>query len=115
MDVGPLTGQMVDLLIEEADREVVGLGGDVLRQTDEGRAAAGSSIVCTAGSDDTTCSGFMMRSQYRLTERNASLTVVDGSPKCSTCCSTGSGRRLAKVSPAINSNGMRLSAPLRRR
>ena len=35
MDVGPLTGQMVDLLIEEADREVVGLGGDVLRQTDE--------------------------------------------------------------------------------
>ena len=41
MDVGPLTGQMVDLLIEEADREVVGLGGDVLRQTDEGRAAVG--------------------------------------------------------------------------
>ncbi len=31
MDVGPLTGQMVDLLVEEADREVVGLGGDVLR------------------------------------------------------------------------------------
>jgi len=74
-----------------------------------GPQSAGSSIVCTAwGSDDTTCSGFMMRSQYRLTERNASLTVVDGSPKCSTCCSTGSGRRLAKVSPAINSNGMRL-------
>ena len=64
MDVGPLTGQMVDLLVEEADREVVGLGGDVLRQPMKaGPQSAGSSIVCTAwGSDDTTCSGFMMRS-----------------------------------------------------
>ena len=50
----------------------------------------------------------MMRSQYRLTERNALLTVVDGSTGSSTCCRAGSGRRLAKVSTAINSNRMRL-------
>ena len=73
-----------------------------------GPQSAGSSIVCTAcGSDETTCSGFMMRSQYRLTDRKASLTVVDGSPKCSTCWRTGSGSRLANVSPAMSSRGMR--------
>ena len=32
-----------------------------------------------------------------------------GSPKCSTCCSTGSGRRLWNVSPASSSTGSRLA------
>jgi hypothetical protein len=31
------------------------------------------------------------------------------SPKSSTCCSTGSGRRLANTSPGMNSTGRRLT------
>ena len=54
MDVGPLTGQMVDLLVEEADREVVGLGGDVLgRPMKAGPQSAGSSIVSLRGAATT--------------------------------------------------------------
>ena len=40
-----------------------------------------------------------MRSQKRDTGRRQSLAVTVGSPKSSICCSTGSGWRLAKVSP----------------
>ena len=41
MDVGSGPGQVVDLLVEEPDREVVGLGRDVLGEADERRAAVG--------------------------------------------------------------------------
>ena len=44
-----------------------------------------------------------------MTGLKASLTVIVGSPKCSTCCSTGSGIRLWNVSPASNSTGSRLA------
>jgi hypothetical protein len=40
-----------------------------------------------------------MRSQNRVTGLNESFTVAEGSWKLSTCCSTGSGMRLANVSP----------------
>ena len=39
----------------------------------------------------------------------AQRTVVDGAPACSTCCSTGSGMRLVKVSPARSNSGSRLA------
>lgn len=35
------------------------------------------------------------------------MTVTDGTPKCSTCCSTGSGNRETKLSPLMNSTGSR--------
>ena len=71
---------------------------------------AGSSIVATAwGSEWTTCSGLTMRSQNRVTGLNESFTVAEGSWKLSTCCSTGSGMRLANVSPESSSTGRRLA------
>jgi hypothetical protein len=39
----------------------------------------------------------------------ASFTVTDGSPNGSTCCNTGSGMRLANVSPESSSTGSRLA------
>ena len=48
-----------------------------------------------------------MRSQYLVTGWKASLTVIEGIPKCSTCWSTGSGVRDAKESPAISRSGIR--------
>ncbi len=51
----------------------------------------------------------MMRSQKRDTGRKQSLAETVGSPKCSTCCSTGSGLRSAKMSPGRNSTGRRLT------
>ena len=63
-----------------------------------GPHVAGSSIVATAGSVWTTCAGLTMRSQ-RVTGLKVSFTVTDGSPKPSTCWRTGSGMRLANVSP----------------
>jgi hypothetical protein len=78
-----------------------------------GPQSAGSSIVATAwGSDWSTCSGRTMRSQNRVTGRNASLAVMVGSPKCSTCCSTGSFSRLANVSPESSSTGRRLACAM---
>ncbi len=50
-----------------------------------------------------------MRSQKRVTALNASLTASVGSWKCSTCCNTGSGMRLAKLSPPKSSSGSRLA------
>ena len=44
-----------------------------------------------------------------MTALKASFTVIVGLPKCSTCCITGSGRRLAKVSPARSSTGRRFA------
>ena len=38
------------------------------------------------------------------------MTVVDGAPGCSTCCSTGSGMRLWKVSPGSRSSGSRFAS-----
>ncbi len=55
------------------------------------------------------CSGRAIRSQYRLTALNASLAVTLGSENCSTCWSTGSGCRQAKVSPGRSSTGMRFT------
>ncbi len=57
-------------------------------------------------------SGRTIRSQYRVTALKASFTVVEGSAKCSTCCSTGSGSRFAKVSPEISSTGSRLACAM---
>ena len=75
-----------------------------------GPQSAGSSRVLTAcGSELRTCAGCMRRSQKRTTGRNPSFTVVDGEPKCSTCWSTGSGRRDTKVSPEMNSTGSRFA------
>ena len=75
-----------------------------------GPQSAGSSMVFTAlGRAWTTWAGSVIRSQYRTTARKASLTVVPGAPKCSTCWRTGSGIRWSKVSPASSSSGSRLA------
>ncbi len=74
------------------------------------QSAGSSSMAIASGSDWITCSGRVIRSQYRTTGRNASFTVVEGSPKCSTCCSTGSGSRLWNVSPESSSTGSRLAS-----
>ena len=37
------------------------------------------------------------------------MALIVPSPKFSTCCSTGSGRRLANTSPGISSTGRRLT------
>ncbi|CAB5020833.1 unannotated protein [freshwater metagenome] len=70
-----------------------------------------NSIEITCGNAVNNWAGCMMRSQKRTTGRNASFTVVAGAPKCSTCCSTGSGRREAKVSPAMINIGSRFAMP----
>ena len=49
-----------------------------------------------------------MRSKYLETDLNASFCVSVGEVKFSTCCKTGSGKRLEKVSPGINNKGRRL-------
>ncbi len=50
-----------------------------------------------------------MRSQNRLTALNASFTPKVGSPKCSSCCNTGSGRRVKNASPHSINTGNRLA------
>ena len=50
-----------------------------------------------------------MRSQKRATGRKQSLALTVGSAKSSTCCSTGSGRRPAKMSPGSSNRGSRLT------
>ena len=56
-----------------------------------------------------TCSGRSMRSQYLQTGRKASLVETARLPLCSSCCSTGSGWREAKVSAGKTSSGMLLT------
>ncbi len=55
------------------------------------------------------CSGRVIRSQYRDTGRKQSFAVMVGSPAFSICCKTGSGRRLAKTSPGSRRTGSRLT------
>ena len=75
-----------------------------------GPHSPGSRMMLTAcGSELSTWAGSVMRSQKRTTGRKASFTVIDGVPGCSTCCSTGSGRREWKVSPAMKSTGSRFA------
>ncbi len=75
-----------------------------------GPQSPGSSIVSTAaGSDCATCSGRVIRSQYRVTARNASFTVAAGLSKRSICWSTGSGIRLWNVSPESSRIGSRFA------
>ena len=78
-----------------------------------GPQSAGSSIVATAwGSDWSSWAGCAIRSQYRVTGRNASFTVTLGSPNGSTCCSTGSGTRFTNVSPESRSTGSRFACAM---
>ena len=42
-------------------------------------------------------------------EEASGVTVVVGSPKCSTCWSTGSGRREVKASPEMKRAGSRFA------
>ena len=75
-----------------------------------GPQSAGSvSTRATWGSVERSCSGRVIRSKYRDTGRKASLTDVVGSPKCSTCWSTGSGALPVKVSPGSSSTGSRFA------
>ena len=75
-----------------------------------GPHSAGSvSTWIARGSEARSCSGRMMRSKKRETGLKQSLAVTVASPKSSTCCRTGSGRRLAKVSPGSSSTGRRLT------
>ena len=55
------------------------------------------------------CSGRVIRSQYRETGRKQSLAEIVGSPKSSTCWRTGSGMRLANTSPGRSSTGRRFT------
>ena len=78
------------------------------RQT--GPHSAGSVIVRIAcGSAARICSGRTMRSKNRVTGRRLSLALMSPQWKSSTCCSTGSGARDAKVSPGNSSTGRRFT------
>ena len=75
-----------------------------------GPRVAGSSITASAcGSDCTICSGRLIRSQYRVTGLNASVTVIVGFSNTSTCWSTGSTIRCWNVSPENSRTGIRLA------
>ena len=54
------------------------------------------------------CSGRAIRSQYRETGRNASLTDTSCDHPASSCWSTDPTRRVAKTSPGSSSTGSRL-------
>ncbi len=54
------------------------------------------------------CSGRFTRSKNFERGRKASLTVMSYAYGCSSCCSTGSAARVAKVSDGSNSTGSRL-------
>ncbi len=49
-----------------------------------------------------------MRSKYRDTGRNVSFTEAPCQAGSSSCCSTGAGARVAKMSPGSSSTGSRL-------
>ena len=51
------------------------------------------------------CSGLVILSKYLVTGLNASLAVIPGLLKCSTCWRTGSGILFAYVSPGKNKIG----------
>ena len=71
--------------------------------------SAGSvSTRMARGSDTMSCSGRFTRSQNFDTGRKASLTLTSGFVGSSSCCSTGSGARLAKMSEGNSSTGTRL-------
>ena len=53
------------------------------------------------------CSGRVMRSKYRESGLNASLTERVASCGCSSCCKTGSGARFANVSDGKSKTGKR--------
>src|SRR3990172_7385344 len=55
------------------------------------------------------CSGRLMRSQYRETGRRASLTETSSDSGSSSCWSTGATRRVAKMSPGSSRTGRRLT------
>jgi hypothetical protein len=59
-------------------------------------------------SADGSCSALLMRSQYRDTGLKQSLTEISRVDGDSSCCRTGSGRRVAKMSPGSSSTGSRL-------
>ena len=61
-----------------------------------------------SGSAVTICSGRVMRSQYRETGLKQSFTDTSWLCADSSCCSTGAGRRPAKMSPGRSSTGTRL-------
>jgi hypothetical protein len=50
-----------------------------------------------------------MRSNQRVTGRNASFTLTSPAAKSSSCCSTGSGAREANTSPGSSSTGRRFT------
>ena len=53
------------------------------------------------------CSGRLMRSKNLESGLKASFTEIDRSYGCSSCCSTGSDTRVAKVSAGNNKTGKR--------
>ena len=57
------------------------------------------------GRDEMICSGRVILSKYLTTDLKLSFCVNPGLLKCSTCCNTGSGNLLAKVSPGKNKIG----------
>ncbi len=71
--------------------------------------SAGSvSTRMAASREGMSCSGRLTRSKKRATGRKQSLTVTSMSVGSSSCCSTGSGTRLAKTSEGRISTGTRL-------
>ncbi len=61
-----------------------------------------------SGSDVMSCSGRLIRSQYFETGLKQSFTDASCEPGRSSCCSTGAGPRVAKMSPGRSSTGNRL-------
>src|SRR5687767_12741219 len=60
------------------------------------------------GNDATICSGLLIRSQYFETGLRQSFTEISCVCVDSSCCKTGSTLRVAKISPANKSTGIRL-------
>ena len=71
-------------------------------------SAGSASTRIALSSADGSCSGRSMRSKYRDTGRNVSFTEAPCQAGSSSCCSTGAGARVAKMSPGSSSTGSRL-------
>ncbi len=66
------------------------------------------SVRTAARAAPISCSGRLIRSKYRETGRKTSLTLTSPAHGASSCWSTGSATRVAKVSPGRSSTGSRL-------
>src|SRR5690606_41496232 len=78
------------------------------RSSDLPVCAGEINTLMTSGRAVINCSGRLIRSQYRETGLKQSLTEISWVASDSSCCKTGAGKRVAKISPGINRTGILL-------